>query len=442
LILSDLKGGKFVSTPCEVSDYYCKTTLIVCPLSVVGNWISQIEAHTEKGSILYHVYHGDKRNRDPRYLKSMDVVITTYALMSLKVEDTPLHRVRWRRIVLDEGHIIRSKNTKQSKAACNLVAERKWVLSGTPLQNKLEDLYSLLRFIEFFPFDQIAIWKETFDRPMKQGNPKAMDKFRLMMKGLCLRRTKNMKLSGKPLLELPKIVYLVHKIPFRSVERVVYNKWETKTRKALEEILHDAATGNGRIKGNGMGHMLMYLTRLRQICNHRVLAEKEDRQEKSAVGVDQLRAVLREKLAEDCLICFQPLRTPCITPCKHQFCVECIDSMIANSTCIVCKAPVRGSQVVELPMLDLEDDEESENQEGTSDSHEVDGFETSSKIDALVCFAFPIEFYAIIPGHSTWWSPNVRLSLYIDELFGNLPLQGCVFEVSGLQPMDFYVGSP
>jgi SNF2 family DNA or RNA helicase len=139
-------------------------TLIICPLSTVQNWEEQFEAHVKKDALQVYVYHGGQRVSDPAYLAKHDVVITTYNLLgteyskeckgkenesSASKNPSVLQHIDWFRVVLDEAHIIKEVNTVQSKAACALVAERRWCLTGTPIQNKVNiiflSLYSFLR---------------------------------------------------------------------------------------------------------------------------------------------------------------------------------------------------------------------------------------------------------------------------------------------------------
>ena len=138
-----------------------KTTLIVAPVGVMSNWTGQIAHHVKKEYALnVLVYHGaNKRRLTPDETSQYDVVVTSYA--TLAIEYCPrdqkvaphmqrshgLFAVKWRRVILDEGHTIRNPQTKASLAACNLLTQSKWVLTGTPIINNLKDLYSLVRFI-------------------------------------------------------------------------------------------------------------------------------------------------------------------------------------------------------------------------------------------------------------------------------------------------------
>ena len=127
-----------------------RSTLIVCPLSLIHNWEDQILTHTKPGSLKVLVFHGQNRTGDADELVGYDVVITTYNILSSGLSKSgdgdycsPLHRICWFRVVLDEAHIIKSQSTLQAKAAYNLKASIRWCLTGTPLQNKLDGSFSL-----------------------------------------------------------------------------------------------------------------------------------------------------------------------------------------------------------------------------------------------------------------------------------------------------------
>ncbi|EGW13341.1 Ceruloplasmin [Cricetulus griseus] len=121
-----MKGASVmeVSKKCDTGER-TRTTLIICPLSVLSNWITK--------------------------------------------DDSPLHSIKWLRVILDEGHAIRNPNAQQTKAVLDLEAERRWVLTGTPIQNSLKDLWSLLSFLKLKPFIDREWWHRTIQRPVTMG---------------------------------------------------------------------------------------------------------------------------------------------------------------------------------------------------------------------------------------------------------------------------------
>ncbi|CAH1245828.1 HLTF [Branchiostoma lanceolatum] len=110
-----------------------RATLVVCPLSVLSNWIDQFEEHVHPNvDLRIYTYYGPERTRDHAELEQQDVVLTTYQMMAMdaKGKGGPLQKVQWLRVVLDEGHTIRNPAAQQSKAAFALQAERTWVLTA------------------------------------------------------------------------------------------------------------------------------------------------------------------------------------------------------------------------------------------------------------------------------------------------------------------------
>lgn len=111
------------------------TTLIVAPVSVISNWEQQIQRHVhEKDTPKVLIHHGTTRQTTAKALKEYGVVITSYGTLASEASGKgPLSQIEWRRIVLDEGHTIRNAKTKAALAACQLKAQSRWVLTGTPM---------------------------------------------------------------------------------------------------------------------------------------------------------------------------------------------------------------------------------------------------------------------------------------------------------------------
>ncbi|CAB5216603.1 unnamed protein product [Rhizophagus irregularis] len=292
ILADDMGLGKTIQTIALIAskpeinlDFtYSKTTLIVAPLSVLENWVEQINTHVKKGSLSYYVFHGSNRNNDPEFLKNYDIIITTYTILAQSdiKERSGLFAIKWLRVILDEGHIIRTRSTKQSIAACNLDAERRWILTGTPIMNELDDIYSLIKFLRFTPFDSLEMWNNIFNNKTikSQYNNSRLNNLRSLMKTVCLRRTKDMKFNGCPIVCLPTINYYGHKIKFKTDERKIYDKMESDTK---EQFRSWKESRNGDLKNNYVTFLEMIL-RLRQICNHTQLLCK--RQINQINGID------------------------------------------------------------------------------------------------------------------------------------------------------------
>jgi DNA repair protein RAD16 len=142
-----------------------KPNLVVAPTVAIMQWRNEIQTHTTGMDVL--VWHGASRNTDPEELKKYDVVLTTYAVLescfrkqqtgfkrkgTIIKEKSPLHVVAWERVILDEAHNIKERATNTAKATFEMKAKYRWCLSGTPLQNRVGELYSLIRFLGCDPF--------------------------------------------------------------------------------------------------------------------------------------------------------------------------------------------------------------------------------------------------------------------------------------------------
>lgn len=202
-------------------------TLVVCPASVLKQWANELSAKvTESSKLSVLVYHGGSRTRDPTELTKFDVVVTTYTIVAREVpkqnsdEDMeqkdsemygicpefsvgnkrklpkntdidggPLARVRWFRVVLDEAQTIKNYRTQVAKACCGLRAKRRWCLSGTPMQNTIDDLYSYFHFLKYEPYCAYSSFR-SLKCPISRGASHDYKKLQTVLKIILLRRTK------------------------------------------------------------------------------------------------------------------------------------------------------------------------------------------------------------------------------------------------------------
>jgi hypothetical protein len=153
----------------EVGRRRVDPTLLICPMSLVANWQREAERFTPKLKV--HVHHGSERLEGKEFqntVKGVHMVVTTYALALRDREQ--LGEVSWRRIVIDEAQAIKNAATKQARAVRSLSAPRRIALTGTPVENRLADLWSIMEFANPGLLGTAEQFKDRFARPIERGN--------------------------------------------------------------------------------------------------------------------------------------------------------------------------------------------------------------------------------------------------------------------------------
>lgn len=375
-----------------------KTTLIVAPVGVMSNWSGQIAYHIKPDHALrVLVYHGNnKKPMGANDFNDYDAVITSYGTLATEylprgkknppsgLRSQGLFSVHWRRVILDEGHIIRNPQTKSALAATNLMAHSRWVLTGTPIINNLKDLFSLVRFIGLTGgLERLEIFNSVLVRPLNQGDVNASLLLQALMATICLRRKKEMKFVD---LKLPELSEYVHRIDFLDHEREKYEALQAEAKGLLNTVQRNQINGKGQ---DTYRHLLEVLLRLRQVCNHwklcgervtSVLSALESQKvvdltpENKRALQDMLQISIESR--EDCPICLENLHNPVITACAHVFGSECIERVIETQhRCPMCRAEPLELESLVRPAVDLGE---------TTDQPDIDTDSSSSKIEALL----------------------------------------------------------
>lgn len=350
----------------------CKTTLIVAPVGVMSNWSGQIAQHVKEDHALQVlVYHGNnKKPMKAEEFGGYDVVVTSYGTLATefytkgKKDPPPVPRsqgifsLNWRRVILDEGHTIRNPQTKSALAATNILAQSKWVLTGTPIINNLKDLYSLVRFIGLTGgLERLEIFNSVLIRPLKAGDGNANLLLQALMATVCLRRKKEMKFVD---LRLPELSEYVHRIDFLPHEKEKYDALQAEA-KGLLRTVQSGQNGSDKYR-----YLLEILLRLRQVCNHWTLCGEritslltQLSSQKTVDLTDENRTALQQMLQlsiesrEDCPICLDTLHDPVITTCAHSFGFPCIERVAeTQQKCPMCRAALTPETLVR-PAIDL-----------------------------------------------------------------------------------------
>ncbi|MFG0330067.1 MAG: DEAD/DEAH box helicase [Phycisphaerales bacterium] len=254
-------------------------TLLVVPTSVVGNWVREIRRFAPELRVLVH--HGLDRAKDDDFIElasSYDVVITTYALVYRDRET--LSRMRWRRVCLDEAQNIKNPTAKQTAAIRDLKADRRVALTGTPVENRLSELWSILEFLNPGYLGSQTEFRRNYAVPIERyRDAERAARLRSLVQPFVLRRLKT---DPHVIADLPeKLEYKV----YCSLTAEQARLYEETVKTMLEQV--DDMEGMQR-----RGAVLAALTRLKQICNHPAhfayaSASDEDRKQiaaKQAVG--------------------------------------------------------------------------------------------------------------------------------------------------------------
>ncbi|XP_016976270.1 transcription termination factor 2 isoform X2 [Drosophila rhopaloa] len=213
-------------------------TLVVCPASLLRQWESEVDSKVSRHKLTVCVHHGNNRETKGKYLRTYDMVVTTYQIVAREHKNlSAVFGVRWRRIILDEAHVVRNHKSQSSIAVSDLRGKYRWALTGTPIQNKELDVYALLKFLRCHPFDDLNTWKKWIDNKSAGGQ----NRLNLLMKSIMLRRTKaQLQLDGK-LNNLPNKEIRLMEISLGIEEMNVYQTVMTYSRTLFAQFLHQRA---------------------------------------------------------------------------------------------------------------------------------------------------------------------------------------------------------
>ncbi|ODV79661.1 ATPase/DNA helicase [Suhomyces tanzawaensis NRRL Y-17324] len=352
--------------------YASRTTLIVVPMSLLSQWKLEFDKANNNENHYCYIYYGDstENNLKSRLCNKSSsiplVMLTTYGTLVNEFTRISKHRnneghlpqmglysVSYFRIILDEAHNIRNRSTKSAKSIYELSLQRKWALTGTPIINRLDDLYSLVKFLELDPWCNFSYWKTFVTLPFEQKKiSQTLDVIKSILEPIFLRRTKNMKQKdGRPMVELPPKEVIIEEINFNQKEEKLYNWFKARANKSFKEGMQ-----SGQLLKQ-YSQILTHILRLRQICCHMdLVGTQHDMEDDNNDENDNIKEEMKEFVTKkitnegfanesesnkvmyslfdkvnltdsECSICTQSpihLGEMVITPCGHQFCLTCL----------------------------------------------------------------------------------------------------------------------
>ncbi|KAI5268833.1 hypothetical protein E4T47_07536 [Aureobasidium subglaciale] len=390
------------------------TTLVVAPMSLLAQWQSEAEKASKPGTLKTLVYYGSDKNVNLKTLCceanagfAPNIIITSYGTVLSEYNQVVsaggdrgssggLFSIEYFRVILDEAHMIKNRQSKTARACYEIAAEHRWTLTGTPIVNRLEDLFSLVRFLRVEPWSNFSFWKTFITVPFESKDyVRALDVVQTVLEPLVLRRTKDMKTpDGEALVPLPPRTINIQKIELSKVERDLYDHIFARAKRTF------AANVEAGTLMKSYTTIFAQILRLRQSCCHPTLvrsksgAADEDEAEASAdiangladdmdlqsliqrfeseaeeedasrFGANVLKQIQAESTYE-CPICFEePMEEQSVTGCWHSACKKCLLDLIENATnknelplCFNCREPINARDIFEVIRHDDEDEE-------------------------------------------------------------------------------------
>jgi len=234
-----------------------KTSLIIVPASLLHNWISECKRFAP--GLKVYSYMGMQRNKSLNNLTYYDLVLSTYHTVRQDVES--LAEFEFHYVILDESQMIKNPSSKLYQAMIELRAEHRMVLTGTPIENSLTDLWSQINFVNPGLLGTLSFFKRSFVQPIeRKGDEDREDKLKELINPFILRRTKQQVAR-----ELPPVVEQVRYCSMSEAQRRLYEEERSLARNSILENLEEVGMERSTML------VLRALTRLRQIANHPAL---------------------------------------------------------------------------------------------------------------------------------------------------------------------------
>ncbi|KAK6392458.1 hypothetical protein LTR65_003588 [Meristemomyces frigidus] len=345
-------------------DPRCKTTLVVAPVALMRQWKQEIETKIKPGwrhALSVYTHHGQTKKKDFKDLQVYDVVLTTFGSLAAEVKKMEKFRLRqindpnarpfpqeqcallgqgvWYRVILDEAQCIKNRATQTAKGAYLLNAKFRFCMTGTPMMNSVDELFSLVKFLRIRPYSTWEKFRMDFSNPQRSGSDELKAKSMRMLQALCkavmLRRTKKSTFEGKPILVLPERTTLIDNPDFSEDELSFYQHLEQRTAVQFNKYVRAGTVGKS------YSAILVLLLRLRQACCHPHLIRDfgvsataegtaEDLVKLAEELTPQVVARIKDKMGSfECAVCYDVATNPSIfIPCGHDTCAECCTRII------------------------------------------------------------------------------------------------------------------
>jgi len=264
-----------------------KPALVLCPRTLIYNW--QEEADKFFDDLKTLVYYGtpDERDQMRKDFSDYDLIISSYSTISRDVEELNAEGRVFSFSILDEAQHIKNHRTKRAKAVKNIEAESRLALTGTPLENSIEELWSIFDYLMPGYLGNYSYFRNNFLTPISKNNEKEkLKELKERVAPFILRRRKE-----EVLKELPEKIINIHPVSMTQLQEDSYQAVLEDVRGELYETVEEQGFNRSRI------NVLAALTKLRQICNHPSLVLGEEGRAHNSGKLDALRELLSDALS-------------------------------------------------------------------------------------------------------------------------------------------------
>ena len=260
-----------------------RTSLIVCPTSVVYNWQNEIIKFTPELKVLNHT--SNEREKNTEHFDDYDIVITSYGILLRDISF--LAKYKFHYAILDESQKIKNSNSLTAKAARLLKSNHRLALTGTPIENNTSELWSLFSFLNPGLLGTERLFKKTFIQQIeKKQNIETAEQLKRIIFPFILRRTKENVAKELP----PKVEQIIY-CPMNEEQEKYYKYWKEFYRQTILNQIDDVGINKSKMR------ILEGLTKLRQIACHAKLVEKDAT--KDSGKFEFLKETLLEIISED-----------------------------------------------------------------------------------------------------------------------------------------------
>eukprot|EP01083_Nonionella_stella_P316145 1144777_1 len=369
---SDPTAPARVPIDVEFKYYKSKATLIIAPVSLVGQWEKEVDEKCVR-KLKCKRYYG-QRKRDVRVYIDEDIIFTTYGILGKEGgedrEKHILHQIEWHRVILDESHYIKNGACSAAKSINKLRAVNKWCLSGTPFGRQIYDIHNQLQFIGMKSEHLSKVDLKTISKRKLFNGSNSMFGRSIcrpllgVIQKLVMRHKKAQKFNNEAIVEMPDKEEDVLMVDFTAKQREYYMKLYNTAKERYDYYKTINNIGRGSIS------ILASLHPARQACSGYIYSKDNIEQElsnaqartfhiRNMVNSNSNLNLSRQQLYEmaedeafndrdgECPICYEcPFDEPLQTPCRHVFCGECIRAILQDKQlCPMCRKPVYPQQL-------------------------------------------------------------------------------------------------